>query len=83
LKDSLWNLLDAALLNGGYSIIDNKSYTNRMIRTLKLQLALDSLELEPEIAPKLEEDRPDEFDLGDHDGINVDDFGTDNIEAEL
>jgi len=83
LKDSLWNLLDAALLNGGYSITDNKAYTNRMIRTLKTQLALDSLELEPEIAPKVVEDKPEEFDLGEHDGINIDDFGKDNIEDEL
>lgn len=83
LKDSLWNLLDAALLNGGYSIIDNKAYTNRMIRTLKTQLALDSLELEPEIAPKVVEDKPEEFDLGEHDGINIDDFGKENIEDEL
>jgi len=83
LKDSLWNLLDAALLNGGYSITDNKAYTNRMIRTLKRQLALDSLELEPEIAPKIVEDKPEEFDLGEHDGINVDDFAKDNIEDEL
>lgn len=83
LKDSLWNLLDAALLNGGYPITDNKAYTNRMIRTLKTQLALDSLELEPEIAPKVLEDKPDEFDLGQHDGINVDDFSNDRIEGEL
>jgi HSP90 family molecular chaperone len=83
LKDSLWNLLDAALLNGGYSITDNKAYTNRMIRTLKTQLALDSLELEPEIAPKVVEDKPEEFDLGEHDGINIDDFGKGNIEDEL
>merc|ERR1712130_798643 len=83
LKDSLWNLLDSALLNGGYSITDNKAYTNRMIRTLKRQLALDSLELEPEIAPKIVEDKPEEFDLGEHDGINVDDFAKDNIEDEL
>jgi len=83
LKDSLWNLMDTALLNGGYSIIDNKAYTNRMIRTLKTQLALDSLELEPEIAPKVEEDTPEEFDLGEHHGINVDDFVKDDIGGEL
>jgi len=83
LKDSLWNLLDAALLNGGYPINDSKAYTNRMIRTLKTQLALDSLELEPEIEPKIEDEEPDKFDLGEHDGINIDDFGNDGIEEEL
>lgn len=83
LKDSLWNLLDSALLNGGYPISDNKAYTNRMIRTLKTQLALDSLELEPEIAPKILDDKPDEFDMGEHDGINVDDFSDVNIQNEL
>merc|ERR1712066_208373 len=83
LKDSLWNLLDAALLNGGYTIADNKAYTNRMIRTLKMQLALESLELEPEIVPEVEEDKPEEFDLGEHHGINVDDFVKDDIGDEL
>merc|ERR1719343_311029 len=59
LKDCLWNLLDSALLNGGYPISDNKDHTNRMIRTLKTSLSLDSLELEPEIAPKILDDRND------------------------
>merc|ERR1739845_885 len=83
LKDSLCNLLDAALLNGGYAIADNKAYTNRMIRTLKTQLKLESLELEPEIVPKVVDDKPENFDLGEHDGINIDDFGNEDIEDEL
>jgi len=83
LKDSLWNLLDSALLNGGYPIFDNKAYSNRMIRTLKTQLSLHSLELEPEIAPKVLDDKPDEFDIGEHDGINVDDFSDGKIHGEL
>lgn len=82
LKDSMWNLLDAALLNGGFPLNDNKSYSNRMIRTLKTQLALSSLELEPEIEPKIEEEEPDEFDLGEHDGLNIEDFGNE-FGAEL
>jgi len=83
LKDSLWNLLDAALLNGGYTIADNKAYTNRMIRTLKMQLALESLELEPEIVPEIVDDKPEKFDIGEHDGININDFGNEDIEEEL
>jgi len=83
IKDSLWNLLDASLLNGGYPIHDNKAYTNRMIRTLKTQLSLESLELEPEIQPKIVDDSPDEFDLNEHDGINIGDFTNDDTGDEL
>lgn len=83
LKDSLWNLLDSALMNGGYPISDNKAYTLRMIRTLKTQLGLDSLELEPEIAPKILDYKNDEFDIGEHDGINVDEISQANAQDEL
>jgi len=80
-RDSLWSLLDTALLNGGFPLNDGKAFTNRMIRTLKSQLAVDSLDLLPEIEPKVEEDVPPEPEL-DGDGINLDDFVADDLEFE-
>merc|ERR1712157_655884 len=80
-RDSLWSLLDTALLNGGFPLNDGKAFTKRMIRTLKSQLAVDSLDLLPEIEPKVEEDVPPEPEL-DGDGINLDDFVADDLEFE-
>merc|ERR1712165_612170 len=57
-KDSLWNLLDTALLNGGFPISEGKAFTNRMMRSIKSQLDVDSMQLLPEIDVPLEEDVP-------------------------
>lgn len=57
-KDSLWNLLDTALLNGGYPISEGKAFSNRMLRSIKASLGVDSLKLLPEIDVPLEEDVP-------------------------
>jgi len=80
-KDSLWTLLDTALLNGGFTLNDGKAFTKRMMRTLKSQLAVDSLDLLSEIEPKVEEDVPPEPEL-DGDGINLDDFVADDLGFE-
>ena len=68
MRDALWNLLDTALLNGGYPVSEGKGFTNRMMRTIKAQLGVESVELLPEISVPFEEDVPpeteeDEFDL--------------------
>jgi len=57
-KDSLWNLLDTALLNGGFPISEGKAFSNRMLRSIKAQLGVDSLKLLPEIDVPFEEDVP-------------------------
>merc|ERR1712038_1448304 len=62
IKDSLWNLLDTALLNGGFPISEGKAFTNRMMRSIKSQLDVDSMQLLPEIDVPLEEDLPPEID---------------------
>jgi len=85
LKDFLWSLLDTALLNGGFTINDNKSFTTRMTRMLKEQFDLESLALSPEIDPpeESEEDVPPEPEGGEGinmDGINLDDFDMDNLD---
>ncbi len=58
MKDALWNLLDTALLNGGFPISENKAFSNRMLRAIKSQLGVDSLKLLPEIEVPFEEDEP-------------------------
>ncbi len=60
MKDALWNLLDTALVNGGYPVSEGKGFTNRMMRTIKAQLGVESVALHPEIEAPLEEDLPPE-----------------------
>lgn len=81
-KDSLWSLLDTALLNGGFTINDNKAFAKRMTRMLKEQFEVESLDLLPEIelTDEEEEDVPPEPENGD--GINLDDFDMDNLDFE-
>jgi len=62
LKDAFWNLFDTALLNGGYPVSEGKGFTNRMLRSIKLQLDVDSLKLSPKIEVPLEDDEPPEID---------------------
>lgn len=57
-KDSLWNLLDTALLNGGFPVAEGKGFTNRMLRTIQAQLGVESLDLLPEVDVEFEEDVP-------------------------
>jgi len=79
LKDGLMNLLDTALMNGGFPISEGKGFSNRMMRTLKLQLGVDTLELLPEIEVPLEDDVPPEEEEGD--GINLQDY-VDNLDLK-
>jgi len=73
--DAVWTLYDVALLNSGFSLSNQKSFTSRMTRVLKSQFDVESLELEEEISVPEEEDVPPEFDdsVG---GINMDDFSS-------
>jgi len=60
LKDTLWNLLDMALINGGYDLRDPKAFGKRVLRTIQDDLDVDSLALEPEIDVPLKDDVPPE-----------------------
>lgn len=71
--DAVWTLYDVALLNSGFTLSSQKSFTSRMTRILKSQFEVDSLELEEEISVPEEEDVPPEFDTS-AGGINIDDF---------
>jgi len=73
IRDALWTLLDTALLNGGYHINEGKTFNNRMMRAMKMNLGVDSFELMPEIEPKIDEEIFPDMDE-DAAGINVEDF---------
>jgi len=81
LKDFLWSLLDTALLSGGFTINNQKTFSKRMIRMLQADMNIGSLDLLPEIEPKEIEDTdiPEpEFDPEmNFDNINLDDFNLD------
>ena len=78
-RDAVWNLLDTALLNGGYPITEGKAFTSRMLRSIKSNLGVESVALLPEIDPKVEEDVPPEVG-GAADGMNMGDFNMMNME---
>jgi len=84
-RDALWNILDTALLNGGYSINEGKAFTSRMLRSVKSNLGVENYDLLDEIEPKVEDEEPPafeggeglnmgDFDMGDMGGINLDDL---------
>jgi len=81
--DAAWMIHDVAMLNSGFTIDDVKAYSERMTRALQLSLDIDSLDLEEEINPPVEDDEPDEFDMDSMpDGLNMDDFNMDDIDME-
>lgn len=71
--DAAWMLLDMALLNGGYPISDPVAHNKRVTKVLQQKFGLESLALEPEIDPPLEEDEPPEPDMN-MGGLNMEDF---------
>jgi len=82
-RDILWNILDTALLAGGFPLAEGKAHTNRMIRSLQKQLDLESMALLPEIEPTpIVEEKDDEADdAHEHsEGINMDDFDSSSME---
>jgi heat shock protein beta len=78
--DTAWLVHDMALLNGGFSVKDPVAHTRRLMKALQRNLNLESLDLEPEINPPVEEDAPPEVDLDDPaagggiGGLNMEDF---------
>lgn len=70
-RDALWNLLDTALLNGGYPISEGKAFSMRMLRSIKRNLNVESVELLEEINPPVEEDVAPEIDIDSGDRKSV------------
>ena len=69
--DAAWMLHDMAMLNGGFPLHDPDAHNKRLMKVMQSQFSLESLQLEPEINPPVEDDVPpetdDEFDF---DSIN-------------
>jgi heat shock protein beta len=74
--DSAWMMFDMAMLNGGFPIDDKEAYSTRTMRLLKSQMGLESLALEDEVNPPVEEEEAPEIDLDGLGaaGINLDDY---------
>jgi heat shock protein beta len=72
-SDYAWLIHDNAVLKSGYSIQEVPEYTERLTRMLQSQMGIDSIQLEEEINPPVEEDDPDDLDE-DGEGLNAGDF---------
>mmetsp|Transcript_13566 Transcript_13566/g.20184 ORF Transcript_13566/g.20184 Transcript_13566/m.20184 type:complete len:839 (+) Transcript_13566:67-2583(+) len=79
-RDALWSVLDTALLNGGYEINEGKAFSLRMMRSIKRQLGVESVELLDEIDPPVEEEVPPEMDAANMDSLNLDDFDLGDVD---
>jgi heat shock protein 90kDa beta len=62
IMDAAWMLYDMAMLNGGFSILNPDEHARRIVKALQVGLSIDSLSLEPEINPPVEEDVPPDTD---------------------
>ena len=82
IEDAAWTLHDMALLSGGFPIEDGNGHTARLTRYLKSSLDLDSLKLEDEIDPPVEEETAPDFDMDSLDGMNMGDFNMDQFDMD-
>lgn len=79
--DAAWMIHDMAMLNGGYPIPNPKAHNKRLGKVLQAKLGLESLDLEPEIDPPVEEDEAPDVDPA-AGGINMEDFDMDSIDLD-
>jgi heat shock protein beta len=82
IEDAAWTLYDMASLSGGFPITDSKSHTERLTGYLQASLKLDSLTLEKEIDPPVEDEKAPNFDPDDLDGMNMKDFNMDDFDMD-
>jgi len=84
MEDAAWLLLDLASLNGGFPVIDMEAHARRMSHYLQASLKVNSLNLEPEIDPPIEEEEAPDADTPDFDmdGLNQADFDMDNLDLD-
>jgi heat shock protein beta len=79
--DSAYTLYDMAMLNGGFPISDPVAHNRRAAKIMQKQFGLESLTLEPEINPPVEEDEPPEPDFSSQfGGMNMEDFNMDDLQ---
>jgi len=89
--DSAWVLHDMATLSGGFPLQDPDEHSKRMMKFLQSSLSVESLELEAEIDPPVEDDEPPEIDVqklgygnvGPDGGINLMDFDGDIPDLDI
>merc|ERR1712238_601452 len=72
-KSAALFMLDMALLNGGFPILDPAAHSKRILRFLQSSLGLESLKLESHPELPAEEDFPPEID-GDDISLDMDDL---------
>jgi heat shock protein 90kDa beta len=78
--DAAWMLHDMAMLNGGFPIVDPDAHNKRLLKIMTSQLGVESLDLQPEIHPPVEEEAAGG---GSDDGeIDMDAFDMNNIDIE-
>jgi hypothetical protein len=84
MEDAAWLLFDLASLNGGFPVIDMEAHARRMSHYLQASLKVQSLDLEAEIDPPVEEEEApdDETPDFDMDGLNQGDFDMDNLDLD-
>jgi len=58
--DSAWMLFDIATMNGGFAVVNPESHTQRVTSYMQQALGVDSLELEAEIDPPIEDEDEDD-----------------------
>lgn len=73
IMDAAWMIHDIAMLNGGFPVADAQQHNKRLLKALKRQFGLESLKLEPEIDPPIEEEQPPEENV-DLDGLDPEDI---------
>jgi heat shock protein beta len=84
--DAAYMLYDMAMLNGGFPISDPVAHNRRTAKVMQKLFSLESLTLEPEINPPVEEDEPPEPDFSELGGMNMDDLkdmDLDDLDIEL
>lgn len=82
LVDAAWMLHDMAMLGGGFPIHDIDAHNKRLVKVMQGKLSLETLTLEPEINPPVEDEEPAEFGAGGMGGMNMDDFNFDNMDMD-
>lgn len=82
--DVAWAIHDMAMLNGGFPVNNPVDHNRLVTKMLQHLLGLESLELEPEINPPVEEEEPPNIDIKTKmSGINAEDFSTNLNDLDL
>lgn len=73
-EDAAWLLFDMATMHGGFPLSDPEAHAARMTKYVQSTLQVESLDLEEELDPPVDDEEPPELDMADFDGLNMGDF---------